>query len=84
MTAICAAGLHLVTFSSDEPDHSIVSSWSFSKDIKCLQIVSGRHRQETCALHHLTGVAVEYANLWRGSRMSMKSVVKGVRLSGVP
>ncbi|KAG0497491.1 hypothetical protein HPP92_002182 [Vanilla planifolia] len=30
------------------------------------QIVSGRHRQEACVLHHLTGVAVEYASWWRG------------------
>lgn len=49
-----------------------------------LQIVSGKHRQEMYVLHHSTGVAAGYANRCSGSRMSMKSVVKGTGRSGVP
>ena len=36
-----------------------------------------------CALHHLTGAAVESANQWRGSSLFMKNVVKETDLYGV-
>jgi hypothetical protein len=45
--------------------------------------VRGRHKQVMCALHPLTGAAVESANRWRGSNSFMKNVVKETDLYGV-
>jgi hypothetical protein len=48
-----------------------------------LQTASGRHWLATCALHLLTGAAVESANPWRRSNLFMKNVVKEMNLYGV-
>lgn len=45
--------------------------------------VSGRHSQEMSVWHRLIGVAVEYANQYRESRMFMQDVVKELLLFGV-
>lgn len=47
------------------------------------QIVSGRHRQVMCVLHHLIGAAAVSASRWKGLNLFMKSVVKGMQLFGV-
>ncbi|KAK6917287.1 Glycosyl transferase, family 31, partial [Dillenia turbinata] len=46
-------------------------------------IVSGRHRQETSVFLHLTGDAVEFAILPRGSRKSISGVERVKMLCGV-
>ena len=48
-----------------------------------LQTASGRHWLATCALHLLTGAAVESANPWRRSNLFMKNAAKEMNLSGV-
>ncbi|KAL3592376.1 hypothetical protein D5086_011016 [Populus alba] len=48
-----------------------------------ISTASGRHWLATCALHLLTGAAVESANPWRRSNLFMKNAVKEMNLSGV-
>lgn len=48
-----------------------------------MQIASGRLRQATSVLPHLTGVAVVFASLLNGSKKFTSAVVKVKMLCGV-